>query len=625
MSNVTAFLGPNSSGKTTALFAIRLACQALELSNNEDATPRFQNKSFVMTGTLANDGLLVGDHTKLIPLADWEALFVNHAVGEGTSLRILVGFEEHDPIQSLDVQLVCARNNQLKLKVSFDSTKLELEMSNLGRPATKKLTLLVRKFLETHQPRAVFIPPFYGTVREEEHRSKVVIDRLLGSGDQSHAVRNLVAGLSASQFDQLNAFLTELKVGKLIYRTSGDSLQTEFPLRVMFQDSNGELEISAAGAGFVNMVALFSSLSRSQDESKDRTLIFLLDEPEAHLHPRLQADSAERIAKLVNKEFGAQLIIATHSVEILNRLFIVGASLIRTDRDLEEGSTLLAANDALFSDIQSWADLTPYTAINFLASRRIVFCEGTSDKIIIETLAKLRFRNNPKQMELFKRWTILPLGSSSKRPEAELLVRILRNDLIVAKANEAVFHVAIVLDRDFEREPKQETNPIEKTPVSKTEVVWSKHSIESLFLTPELLYVWVENSLGHAPPKLREWIAQAIGAADEDKDLNQYAVGELLTSNFKKAESKNDANMKSSFHKAGDLVSRDPATWQRGKDRSRHILGTIRRQLNHEQARQFKTTLADFVAASPIDGFGDPSKAIPTEVNGLFDLLVKPD
>jgi hypothetical protein len=68
-----------------------------------------------------------------------------------------------------------------------------------------------------------------------------VINRLLGSGDQSHVVRNLVSALEPDQFTRLNTFLRRslgvmLAAGpQLTYRTTVDKLQTESPLIVRFQ------------------------------------------------------------------------------------------------------------------------------------------------------------------------------------------------------------------------------------------------------------------------------------------------------------------------------------------------------------------------------------------------------
>ena len=66
-----------------------------------------------------------------------------------------------------------------------------------------------------------------------------------------------------------------------------------------------------------------------------------LDEPEAHLHPRLQGEMAHWVSTLIVKQFGAQVIMATHAVEIINRLAMRDdAVLLRVDRSSPSATVL---------------------------------------------------------------------------------------------------------------------------------------------------------------------------------------------------------------------------------------------------------------------------------------------
>jgi hypothetical protein len=326
--------------------------------------------------------MLLNPNEPLLPLLDWRALFVDQNVGAGVRFALTLTYEPADPLQTLSVEVSCVSNGQLRLDVRVESADALAQVEGLAA-RNPQVSQRLKDYLREHSPLAVFVPPFYGTVREEEARAPVVLDRLLGSGDQSHVVRNLVAALSMPQFERLNAFLQDAVGVRVTRRTSGDALQTEYPLTVYFRDTNGELELSACGAGVVNLIALFASLARSQREGTRRRVVFLLDEPEAHLHPRLQAQNADALARLVTQEFGGQLVLATHSVDILNRLSSQGAQLLRCDRAAEgTGVTPLRSDASLFDDLATWADLTPYTAINFLAARRVLFCEGRGDKAV---------------------------------------------------------------------------------------------------------------------------------------------------------------------------------------------------------------------------------------------------
>lgn len=189
---VTAFLGPNSSGKTTALQAVRLACDLVQLGLELEGACRLLELAGERWVSVSN-GKLVGDPVRLLPLADWRALFLDQVATEGSSFQIQLDFEKADPVSVLFVEVARARNEQLKLEVrlkSQEAVELVAGLPIKSQQINQRLTALVRDFV----PLAVLVPPFYGTVRQEEYRVSRVTDRLLGSGDQSRAwVTSLIA------------------------------------------------------------------------------------------------------------------------------------------------------------------------------------------------------------------------------------------------------------------------------------------------------------------------------------------------------------------------------------------------------------------------------------------------
>lgn len=572
---------------------------------------------------------LVRDHNRLMPLSDWRALFVDQVTAENLAFTITLTFEPTDPVHVLVVQVKCARNEQLRLHVKVRARALDDEVvlqQRSVRMAGQKIT----DYLAVHAPLAVFVPPFYGTVLAEEHRPRVVIDRLLGSGDQSHVVRNLIAGLATDQFDQLNSFLDDTLGAKLTYRTSGDALQSESPMLVRFRDTNGEIELSAAGAGLVNLVSLFAALSRWRHASANRTVLFLIDEPEAHLHPRLQAESAERLGRLVTREFRAQMLLATHSVDILNRLAEAGAQLLRCDRGAEPSVVELSSDSALFQDVASWADLTPYTAINFLASRRVAFCEGDDEIALLPRLAELHLRNDPARLRDFRRWALVRLEGASNHALAGLLSRLVRSEVVSVgrKAGAPALQVVVVLDRDCSRPPGITRRAVES--VDETTVVWERHSLESVLLDPPALARWIRAFAERdAPADLEEVIRGALAAADADPELNERAFEQVLAA-IHRTELKDEAGRvlggeQKTVHasrRARALVKESPETWQRGKDRSRFVLGRVRESIALPMRNQFPSDVIQLVVRAPLHRIGDAAAALPAEVVRLIELLV---
>ncbi len=624
---VTALLGPNSSGKTTVLHAIRFGCDALRLAVQSDQHARLRAAKNRGHEVVVADGLLV-DYAQLLALSDWRALFTDQKVGEGIALKVELGFDDGDPLQSIAVRLVCARNDQLKLSVTVRSRRAVETVKGLAAKS-KFVKDRLAEFLRQHAPVAVFVPPFYGAVRLEEYRTRAMVDRMLGAGDQSHVVRNLVVGLDATQLERLNGFLKDTIGAQVLSRTPTDEVQDATHLAVTFRDDNGEIELSAAGAGLVNLIALYTALSRWRRESGDRAVLFLLDEPEAHLHPRLQADMSERLAQLVTDEFRAQIVLATHSVDILNRLSTSGALLVRCDRRAQPSAVTLDGDAALFDDLATWVDLAPYTAINFLASRSIVFCEGDDEVALLPKLAALKFRGDPTRNEVFRRWALVRLHGASNKPMSDLLVRLVKSDAVRTRAKTGLFRIELVLDRDHERAPgrvENKTNGVEEATT-----IWSQHSLESLLLDPRVLATWIGAYGGDAcPPNLPELITQAVESANADPELNDAAEAQLIAK-LMKGEMLDERGRSlggeqktvSAVREAKRLVAAEPAVWQRGKDRGRFVLGQIRHQLPPKLRNQFPTDVVRLVEKTNSDRIGDPSAAIPTDVHEFLRHLVR--
>ncbi len=78
------------------------------------------------------------------------------------------------------------------------------------------------------------------------------------------------------------------------------------------QLSSGEAQILTLGIDILTTVATWDA------EGRNNTL-FLIDEPDAHIHPDLQVRFAEFIVKLV-KEYSVQVVFATHSTTTLSAI-----------------------------------------------------------------------------------------------------------------------------------------------------------------------------------------------------------------------------------------------------------------------------------------------------------------
>lgn len=622
---VTVVLGPNSSGKTTLLHAVRVTLQLLEQSLRQ-ASPRRREDVKGDGWIIATNNAVIQDHTELLPLTDRQALFFNRIVDD-SPLEIKLVFSAGDPIEEILLRIKWGRNDQLKQELWVRAPRAVEEIAEL--PATSKfVSERLHQFLDDHAPREVFIPSFYGVVREEELRARAVVNRLLGAGDQSHIVRNLVARLDNDAFERLNSFLTETMGASIVERTLAAEADQLLSLEVCFRDSNGRLELSSAGAGLINLIALHSALERHGGEVRNRQLIYLLDEPEAHLHPRLQGEMAQLVSTLVVKQFDAQVMMATHAVEIINRLAMrEDAVLLRVDRS-SPNATVLRGQPEILAEVEAWADMTPFSAINFLASRRVIFHEGKTDAQVIRRCAQLRYRTALRSKDRFDSWTFAELEGSGNSGMGKVLLNLIKRVAPSMVTSTEPLRVLTVLDRDHHRTPgwaEEETTAVATARV----LVWEQHSVESLFLTSPILGAWLRAWLGdRAPSDLERLVEDALKAADVDSKLNEAAEEQLLAKIVRTGVAgpdgeplRGDQLVVQASRLAKKTVREHPEVWQRGKDRARFVLGKIRDGMGHEISRQMPADLPALLERVDLSRFGRVEAPIPPEIRELLDSM----
>jgi predicted ATP-dependent endonuclease of OLD family len=270
----------------------------------------------------------------------------------------------------------------------------------------------------------------------------------------------------------------------------------------------------------------------------------------------------------------------------------------------------------LLDDLSEWVDMTPFSAINFLASKRILFHEGKSDSIILKKCADIYFRNNDKKKLAFEKWTFVPLDGSGNDKFAQLLVRLIESSAVSQKYNLAEFRVITQLDKDYHRDAISLTQ-LPNARILSHQNVWQRHSIESLFCESDTLYFWLRQKY----PQLQvEMIQTAIDEANQNEELNQYAREQLQVA---LCSHRNDANLAESNRQANQEVAANPEIWQRGKNRAAFILAQLKNALG-SAANNMTTALPKIIERADVNQFpaGNPA-VIPSEIATLLDWMVK--
>lgn len=105
-------------------------------------------------------------------------------------------------------------------------------------------------------------------------------------------------------------FEVHLQVGGLPYRLT--RVATNQEISNVDQLSSGEAQLLTIGLDILTIAAIWEIEQRQQR-------IILLDEPDAHIHPDLQARFADFLFKLLDR-FSLQFVVATHSTSLLSAL-----------------------------------------------------------------------------------------------------------------------------------------------------------------------------------------------------------------------------------------------------------------------------------------------------------------
>jgi predicted ATPase len=434
-------------------------------------------------------------------------------------------------------------------------------------------------------------------------------------GSQAVVVRNRLIRLDEVAIERLNRTLRNLANAEIVARTTFPEGQAGAPLEIHFRRDGSTFEIRSANHALVNALALLSEVETQlghPTETGERLL--LLDEPELHLHPLAQAAMAEHLAE-VSRVAGAQIVSTTHSDHIVRRLWShADSAIITIERQFTRLRRLYSQKD-LLKALGQTHDLTPFAAINFLTSRRILFIEGETDETIVQRCAFAYLGSSPEQLARFETWTRVQLDGASNAPAANLVERLVSSPLLPRlKRNEALV-VAIVLDRDYDKEPGHRIQS--GSQVERIEHIWSRHSIESLFIDIDILDSLLLAALGaHAPTNMRDRIRAAIAAADTDENLREGAEDELAdvlrrTRQFIGKAAQVEARQR---------VRAKPEIWQRGKDRAEFVLRHVRKTLPSSLQNKVRASISKILEFIPTEKLGQVK--LPSEIITLLDELV---
>jgi len=291
LSKVVVFVGPNNSGKTTALQALALWDFGLK---------KWLSKRGEKPGSGETPGVTINyrDLTFLpIPTAKelWNDLHVrrvNKSSGRQSmsNLLITIGVSGIDNGREWSCELQFDYANQ-------ESFYCKPISSSEGVPRLLKFS---------------FLPPMSGLAAVEPKWESGRVNVLIGEGQTAQVLRNLCYEIFSredkSGWNDLNSAIKEFFPVALC---EPRSIIERGEITMRYVENATEFDLTSSGRGLQQILLLLCQIYRNPNS------VLLFDEPDAHLEILRQKQAYSKLSSIAQKH-GSQIVIASHSEVILN-------------------------------------------------------------------------------------------------------------------------------------------------------------------------------------------------------------------------------------------------------------------------------------------------------------------
>ncbi len=461
LGNPVVFVGPNNSGKTSALQALTLWDLGLRRWHEKRSGKPLPEKR---PGVTLNRRDLIA-----VPVPEanllWRNLHVQDTVVRADGRKIA---------QKARIEIIVdgvTDGESWTCGLEFD---YQSEEALFCRPLrTEAEATAPRMPVPAHAlaMRIAFLPPMSGLASRETRLEPGAVNVALGEGRTAEVLRNLCHQVASGPNGAWERLTREMERLFGVRLEAPLHLATRGELSMAYRDRSGvQLDLSSAGRGLQQTLLLLAYLSVSRES------VLLLDEPDAHLEILRQREVYQVLSETARAS-GSQVVIATHSEVLLNEAAerdVVIAFVGSPHRINDRGSQVLKAlsrigfEDYYLAEQKGWA----------------LYLEGSTDLDILRTFAAaLEHEAAGQLLEPFVRWVA---NQPQKAREHFHGLREAKPDL-----------VGFAL---FDRLPG--TSPADESALR--ERMWARREIENYLCTPDVLGAWAREAAG-LPIQVTAW------------------------------------------------------------------------------------------------------------------------
>lgn len=428
-------VGPNNSGKTSLLHAVRTFFYLMNGHVRLEGDPP----------TAVYHRRFLSSAEEVAPTPDIRELW--YKLQTGKPLTISVTFDDDVTFSVL-------------LRQQFGQIHVSAEELPEGLTAAK-----VTKYLATQ---VAFIPGLVGVLVNEPYATRARRNALATQGRYSEIFRSSLQQLKAKSphlVTTINEWLKGL-FGVSVTTVDFDSDADEF-VTVKYEQAGTEYDVVSSGAGLQQVIQMLTYLYLSQPR------ILLIDEPDAHLHSKLQAQLGE-LFRRVARDLGAQVFLSTHSLDLIdtfstNDVLVVDGTKRRIASIGHNADLVSTLVDANVVDVSALSRL--------LASRRLVVIED-EDQTILKAIDKAI--GNPLFSAKSNSYVLPAKGVGNFRAIADL-------GKVLAQLSGTQFDLKFIQDRDGMPDfistlflHAQQADGVSAS-------VLQRHEVESYLLEPKLI------------------------------------------------------------------------------------------------------------------------------------------
>ena len=345
-------VGPNNSGKTSLLQAVSAWMEiAFRWGQSNPDLARDSEGAYLATN-------ITVDSFSSVPLADFDHLWSGKKTDDPIVVWLdtewwKIGFE----CLHREMELIAVRPVR---EIQEDELKIFLRDGHSGLHGGPNRSW-----------RPVYIPPVSGLgVEESRFAEEATIRNYLAKADAGKVLRNLLWQVwKNGNWDDLNAVVSKFFPGyELMPPSSGVNILAQY----RHFPEGAAYDLSSAASGFLQVLLIYAAIFGQP------SALYLLDEPDAHLHISLQNMLFRSLLERAEQD-KFQVIVATHSECLIREAETSDLRLLDAHGHLQKVPNKHRVLASL--------ELDQVEIVEALRERRLLYLEGPTDIQLLRSWA----------------------------------------------------------------------------------------------------------------------------------------------------------------------------------------------------------------------------------------------